>query len=141
MNNMKGKRFVSVDDVETQVFPWGRLSWLSEPRVTGTDNMTAGVVILMPGKGHDRHNHENCEEILFVIEGEGDQTVEVEGRVEKKIIKKGDLVHIPPSAFHSTINIGKKSMVLFAVYQFPGPEAFLRSLPQCIIEPPKNKPI
>ncbi len=26
--------FVEEADVETQVFDWGRLSWLSEPRVT-----------------------------------------------------------------------------------------------------------
>lgn len=136
----KGKRFVNIGQVETQVFPWGQLAWLSEPRVTGTDNMTAGVVTLEPGKGHERHNHENCEEILYVMKGEGKQTVEEkDGRVLTKIVKEGDLIHIPPSGFHSTINIGQTPMVLFAVYQFPGPEAFLRNLPDCKIEPPKQK--
>lgn len=138
-NKIKGKRYVCVDDVETQVFLWGKLAWLSEPRVTGTDNMTAGVVTLEIGKGHDRHNHPGCEELLFVIEGEGNQSVEVEGEIEKRRIKKGDLVHIPADAFHSTINAGTIPMVLFAVYQFPGPEAFLRTLPECKIEPAKNK--
>jgi oxalate decarboxylase/phosphoglucose isomerase-like protein (cupin superfamily) len=139
VNKIKGKRFVCVDDVETQIFPWGRLAWLSEPRVTGTDNMTAGVVTLEPGKGHERHNHPKCEEILFVIEGEGDQTVEADDKIEKRRIKKGDLAHIPSGAYHSTINAGTDPMVLFAVYQFPGPEAVLRKSPECKIEPAKNK--
>jgi len=29
-----GARFVQADDVETMVFDWGTLHWLSEPRVT-----------------------------------------------------------------------------------------------------------
>jgi len=132
-------RFVSVDDVETQNFPWGKLAWLSEPRVTGTDNMTAGVVTLEPGKGHDRHNHAGCEELLYVLEGMGDQTIEDGGEIIKRRVKPGDLIHIPPGGYHSTINAGATPMVLFAVYQYPGPEAFLRSLPECVIEPAKNR--
>jgi hypothetical protein len=67
------KRFVEPKHVETQVFDWGRIQWLSEPRVTGTERITAGVVTLAPGKGHQRHNHPGVEEILYVIEGEGIQ--------------------------------------------------------------------
>ena len=95
MTRTSGVRHVSVDDVETQVFPRGKLAWLSEPRVTGTDYMTAGVVTLEPGKGHDRHNHPGCEEMLYVQEGEGNQTVEDDGKIIQRRIKPGDLVHIP----------------------------------------------
>jgi len=45
------KTFVEPKEVETQVFDWGRIQWLSEPRVTGSKNITAGVVTLEPGKG------------------------------------------------------------------------------------------
>ncbi|NQT66908.1 MAG: cupin domain-containing protein [Actinobacteria bacterium] len=138
MAKIKGRRFVSIDDVETQVFPWGKLQWLSEPRVTETNNMTAGIVTLNLGKGHQRHNHEGCEEILYVIEGEGDQTIEVNNKLEKKKVKRGDLIHIPAGAYHGTINTGKKPMVIFAVYQYAGPEVYLRNLPECVIEPPKK---
>ena len=103
MTRPSGVRYVSVDDVETQVFPWGKLAWLSEPRVTGTDSMTAGVVTLEPGKGHDRHNHPGCEEILNVLEGEMNQTVEDDGKIIQRRIKPGDLVHIPPGEYHSTV--------------------------------------
>ena len=72
--------------METQVFDWGRLNWLSEPLVTAAEHFSCGVVELAPGKGHVRHNHPYSEEILYVIEGTGIQTVELEsGKLEKEI--------------------------------------------------------
>lgn len=138
MDSNNIKRFVSLEDVETQVFPWGKLSWLSEPRVTGTDNMTAGIVVLEQGKGHDRHNHPGCEEILFVLEGEGEQTIEENGQISKKTVKKWELINIPDGVYHSTINTSKEPLVLLAIYQYPGPEKQLRNAPDCKIEPPKK---
>ena len=69
--------FIDPNDVETLVFDWGSIKWLSEPKVTDTDRFTAGVVVLEPGKGHERHNHPGVEEILYVISGTGEQMVEV----------------------------------------------------------------
>jgi oxalate decarboxylase/phosphoglucose isomerase-like protein (cupin superfamily) len=129
------KTFVEPKEVETQVFDWGRIQWLSEPRVTGSRNITAGVVTLEPGKGHARHNHPGVEEILYVLEGEGVQMVEGE-TPERRTVEAGTMIHIPPDVFHETINTGQGPMKLLAVYSPPGPEALLRSLPGCRIEPP-----
>lgn len=63
--------FVEQVDVETQVFEWGRLTWLSEPRVTKAEKFSAGIVALDQGKGHTRHNHPGCEEILYVVSDKG----------------------------------------------------------------------
>ena len=71
--------FVEAADVETQRFAWGSLNWLSEPRVTAAERFSAGVVRLEPGQGHARHNHPDSEEILYIIEGTGQQMVEVDG--------------------------------------------------------------
>ena len=92
LNDMeKIKYFVSKEDVETQVFPWGVLNWLNEPRVTGTKNMAAGVVDVEPGQGHARHNHENCEEILLILKGKALQTIELpDGMIEKEV-KEGEM--------------------------------------------------
>src|SRR5262245_4541154 len=75
---LAGKRFVRPDDVETQVFDWGTIKWMSEPRVTDADRFTAGIVLLAPGKGHTRHNHPGVEEILYVVAGTGIEMVEDE---------------------------------------------------------------
>jgi oxalate decarboxylase/phosphoglucose isomerase-like protein (cupin superfamily) len=131
--------YVEPDDVETQVFDWGRLSWLSEPRVTAAEKFSAGLVVLQPGKGHDRHNHPGCEEILYVVEGTGRQVVEIDGQARQRTVGPGMLVHIPPDAFHSTVNVGEAAMKLLAIYAPPGPEAELRQMEGVVIEPPKRR--
>jgi len=128
--------YVEPDDVETQIFDWGRLSWLSEPRVTEAVKFSAGLVVLQPGKGHDRHNHPGCEEILYVLEGTGRQVVEIDGEQREQTVSAGVLVHIPPDAFHSTVNLGDGPMKLLAIYAPPGPEAELREMDGVVIEPP-----
>ena len=53
------------------------------------------------------------------------------------------LVHIPTGAYHSTANTGKgeEELLLLAVYAPFGPEAFLRALPECTVEPPQREPV
>lgn len=135
-----GKRFVEPDDVETQVFDWGTIKWYSEPRVTGTDRFSMGVVILEPGKGHTRHNHPGVEEILYIISGEGVQMVEIDEKEERRTVKAGAMVHIPADVYHETVNTGWEPMKVVAIYCPPGPEAFLRTLPGCRILPPGELP-
>jgi hypothetical protein len=53
MAKFAGRRFVTPATIETQVFDWGTIKWLSEPRVTGTDRFTMGVVLLQPGNRGD----------------------------------------------------------------------------------------
>ena len=57
MADLPGLRLVRPSDVETMVFDWGTIKWMSEPRVTHTSGFTLGAVLLEPGKGHERHNH------------------------------------------------------------------------------------
>jgi len=132
MSDMKSKRFVTAQDIETQVFDWGRLKWFSESRVTNAEKFSMGMVLLSPGKGHASHNHPGVEEILYVISGEGEQVV----ADERRKICPGTLVHIPPGVFHETINTGWEQMKIIAIYAPPGPEEELRKMPECRIIPP-----
>jgi oxalate decarboxylase/phosphoglucose isomerase-like protein (cupin superfamily) len=139
MPEHQGKRFVKPAEVETQVFDWGTIKWLSEPRVTNAERFSAGVVLLEPGKGHARHNHPGVEEILYVVSGHGKQMIE-EGGETWEPIGPGDLVHIPPDVFHATINTGWEPLKMVAIYSPPGPEAFLKTLPGCQVLPPGELP-
>ena len=132
------KTFVKPEDVETQVFDWGRLSWLSEPLVTQAERFSCGVVTLEPGKGHERHNHPYSEEILYVIEGKGLQTVELPSSMLEKEIIAGELVHIPTAIYHSTINSGDELLKMIAIYAPFGPEAELRKMDGVYIEAAQN---
>jgi oxalate decarboxylase/phosphoglucose isomerase-like protein (cupin superfamily) len=134
-------RFVNPDDVETQVFDWGTIKWLSEPRVTNAQRFSTGVVILAPGTGHTRHNHPGVEETLYIISGTGRQMVEdAQGQPVYREVSAGMLVHIPADVYHETINTGWEPLRLIATYAPHGPEAFLRSLPETVILPPGALP-
>jgi oxalate decarboxylase/phosphoglucose isomerase-like protein (cupin superfamily) len=138
-------RFVDPSEVETQVFDWGSIKWLSEPRVTGTERFTAGLVILEPGKGHTRHNHPGVEEILYVVSGEGEQMIEVSDdsggmRPERQTVRAGQMVFIPADIYHETINTGWEPMRIIAIYAPPGPEAILRAMEGCTVLPPGQLP-
>ena len=135
---MSDKRFISPDDVETQIFDWGTIKWMSTPKHNGADRFTTGVVLLEPGKGHTRHNHPGVEEILYVVSGEGEQMVEVPDdngvMIEKrKPIGAGMLIHIPADVFHETVNNSWESLKLVAIYSPCGPEDLLRDMAEKIL--------
>ena len=138
---MTGRRFVEPDDVETQVFDWGTIKWLSEPRVTNAQQFSAGVVLLAPGKGHTRHNHPGVEEILYICSGQGVQMVEDEqGQPVRRPVVAGMMVHIPADVYHETINTGWEPLKLIAIYAPHGPEAVLRAMPGTTILAPGQLP-
>ena len=140
MADLPGLRFVRPSDVETQVFDWGTIKWMSEPRVTDTTRFTMGVVLLQPGKGHARHNHPGCEEILYIVSGRGKQMIDIGGE-RWEPIGEADVVHIPADIFHATLNTGWEPLKMVAVYCPPGPEAILRTLPGCRLIPPGRLPV
>lgn len=135
------RRFVSPDEVETMMFDWGTIKWLSEVRVTGSAIAT-GLVILEPGKGHLRHNHPGSEEVLYYISGEGEQMVEDDdGRPQVRHVRAGDATYIPAGVFHGTENTGWEPMRLLAVYSPGGPEAILRAGSDCRTFPAGEIPV
>lgn len=134
---MSDQRVIRPEDVETLVFDWGTIKWTSEPRISNAQNFSMGVVLLRPGKGHARHNHPGVEEVLYVISGEGKQMLD-DG--EFFPISAGMTIHIPADMYHSTVNTGWEPLKLIAIYAPHGPEAFLRSLPECVIVPPGELP-
>jgi oxalate decarboxylase/phosphoglucose isomerase-like protein (cupin superfamily) len=134
-------RFITPDDVETQVFDWGSIKWLSEIRVTGAARAAGGVVILGPGQAHARHNHPESDEMLYFISGEADQMVEdADGKPVVRHLKAGDMAFIPEGVFHATVNTTWEPLRILAIYSPGGPEAFLRSLPDCTVVPAGQLP-
>ncbi len=129
-----GKRIVHPQEQPTAGFNWGKIKFLSEPSLTNATHMTVVHVWLAPGQGHLRHNHPGSEEILFILSGQGEQMVETDleengDKPQTFMVSPGDLVHIPASVYHQTINTGKETMELLAVYSPTGPEVALRQLP------------
>jgi oxalate decarboxylase/phosphoglucose isomerase-like protein (cupin superfamily) len=132
--------FIYPDDVEDFGFDWGRLALTIGPKVNGARHFSAGVVFVPPGQGHTRHNHPGAEEIIYILEGTGEQMVEDEhGSPVTKKVTGGCSIFIPESRYHSTLNTGESEMKIFVVYSPTGPEEALRDLPDFRIIPAKNR--
>jgi len=125
------------EDVESLVFDWGTLKFLSEPLVTGVESFSFGMVILEPGKGHESHNHPGVEEIIFVVSGEGDQMIDNQGPIH---VRPGASMFIPASVMHSTLNTGWEPLRLIVIYAPAGSERELRTIPGCQVLPPGAVP-
>jgi oxalate decarboxylase/phosphoglucose isomerase-like protein (cupin superfamily) len=126
-------------DVDAFGFNWGHLSVTLGPRVNGAKQFSAAVVTVPPGQGHARHNHPGAEEIIFILEGEGEQMVEDEaGNPHTQMVRAGCTVFIPESRFHATVNTGASAMRIFVVYSPAGPEEVLKELPDFHLIPAKG---
>jgi oxalate decarboxylase/phosphoglucose isomerase-like protein (cupin superfamily) len=83
-------------------------------------------VVLLPGQGHERHNHPDADEILYILSGEGEQMVD---DAQTFPVRAGQAVWIPKEAFHSTMNTGWEPLILLAIYAPAGAEQVLKTLP------------
>ncbi len=128
---------IDVGNIPTHTFEWGQIKWLVTPDATEGANVTLGEVILMPGKGHDRHNHPESEEVLYILSGNGEQMVD-DG--DPFPIAPGDTIHIPTTVFHSTLNTGWEPMRLLALYNPGGAEKALKELPDFTETPAGTAP-
>lgn len=59
-------------------------------------NQSLAEATLAPGQATERHYHARSEEIYFVVAGEGE--MELDG--ERRRVRPGDAVLIPPGAWH-----------------------------------------
>jgi oxalate decarboxylase/phosphoglucose isomerase-like protein (cupin superfamily) len=122
------------EEVPTRVFDWGTIKWLVTPHLDEGAGLTTGEVIIYPGQGHAPHVHPKEEEVIYVISGEGEQTVGDGGPAFP--IREGGAVHIPAATLHSTYNTTWRPLRLVVVYTPGGAETALDALPDArILEP------
>ncbi len=110
----------------TLTFDWGVIKPLVARANTEQPAMSLMHVVLLPGKGHERHNHPDADEILYVLAGQGEQMVDDAATFP---VSAGQAIFIPTGAFHSTVNTGWQPLALLAIYSPAGPEETLRQLP------------
>jgi quercetin dioxygenase-like cupin family protein len=126
------------DEVPTRTFGWGTIKWLVTPHLDEGAGLTTGEVIIQPGQGHDPHRHPGEEEVIYVISGEGTQTVGEDGPAFP--IREGDAVYIPRDTLHSTYNSTWRPLRLVVVYTPGGAETGLDALPDARILAPGVPP-
>jgi oxalate decarboxylase/phosphoglucose isomerase-like protein (cupin superfamily) len=131
-------KLIDPAELPTFTFGWGVIKPLvSEDNVSEPTDVSLMHVVLLPGQGHERHNHPDSDEILYILAGVGDQMVD-DG--EPFAVRPGQAIWIPKGAFHSTVNTGWEPMVLLAIYAPAGAEQVLKTLPDYVEVPAGSPP-
>ena len=100
-------------DVEVNQTDWGSLQWLVTGQAGTSENMTLGRVTFEPGRANPFHHHPNCDEILFVVQGEIEHTLPEGGTVT---LSAGDCIVMPQGGVHQARNIGSDEAVVIVAF-------------------------
>jgi len=85
--------------------------WLSRPEVCAAKDLQLCRAVLPAGEGHNFHTHPELEEVIYVLSGEVEQWVER----EKRVLKPGEVAHIPRGVVHASFNSGDCDAVILAI--------------------------
>lgn len=109
----------NISDVPWDEFPGHFRGALSKPLVNadrlGAKFISHTISSFLPMAYSERHVHPNKEQIFHVLEGEG----LFEYGNEKRVIRKHDVVFIPPGVEHGISNIGLDNLVFLVITSQP----------------------
>lgn len=104
-------RFVTSQDAQIELAPWGKHWWLSRPGLTDSRQLQLVRVTMRPGTGHRFHYHPTREEIIYIVEGSAEQWVDR----ERRTLKAGESAFIPANVVHAIHNVSRKPMTFLAI--------------------------
>ncbi len=85
---------------------WGTLQWVCNGKLMPGSEQTVGLATILPGKHNPVHFHPNCEEVQYVISGQGRQSYD--GRTIE--LKAGMTIRIPANVKHNVVNTGTETL-------------------------------
>ncbi|MEI7732314.1 MAG: cupin domain-containing protein [Verrucomicrobiota bacterium] len=85
---------------------WGTLQWLCNEKLSPGAIQTVGLATILPGCKNPVHFHPNCEEVLYVISGQGRHSYD--GRTIE--LKAGMTIRIPAGVKHNMANTGTETL-------------------------------
>lgn len=106
---------------------WGTLQWVCNGKLMPGSTQTVGLATISPGKQNPVHYHPNCEEVLYVISGEGLQSYD--GHTIP--LKAGMTIRIPAKVKHNMVNTGTETLrTLVSFSSGDRKTVFLREQPE-----------
>ena len=94
-------------DIQSDLFPWGKLEWYARKNLNGTD-ITLGFCYINPKMENAMHSHPNCDEVLYVVKG----SIIHRLNGEELAMNEGDSLLITQGAVHNAFNTGSTEAVL-----------------------------
>ncbi len=109
-------RVVSLSHIRRQQLPGRELQWLVTPETIGAEKISMAVMDCPPGSTvRPLHSHKDIEEILFILEGEGEAWVDG----EVAAFSQGDAVLFPANSKHMVRNTGNTSLRTCSIFSPP----------------------
>ena len=105
------RRFVQITDALRETNAWTNNEWLCRPDLVAADKLLLVRANMDPMHCHPFHYHPHREEIIYVVYGRAEQWV---GH-EKRILRAGEIAHIPPGTIHATYNPHAEPLVFLAM--------------------------
>ena len=108
---MKPNRFVTEAEALKEAYKGRTNFWMVRPEVCEARDLQVCRAVLPAGEGHNFHTHPELEEVIYVLEGSVEQWVET----EKRMLRPGEVAHIPKGVVHATFNPTDADAVILAI--------------------------
>ena len=105
------RRFVQIADALRESNVWTNNEWLCRPDLVEAEKLLLVRANMEPMHCHPFHFHPHREEIIYVIYGRAEQWVGSEHR----ILRAGEMAHIPAGTIHATYNPHSEPLVFLAI--------------------------
>ena len=112
-------------DIETQVrravgshadaTDFGSVQWAAREGDPPGAETTVGLATFGPGKSNAEHIHPNCEEVVYVLDGEVVHTL----GEQRTTLRAGDLIVVPRGVPHRLLNAGDAPVRAYIVFSSP----------------------
>jgi quercetin dioxygenase-like cupin family protein len=76
---------------------------------------TIGLAVFGPGKSNVEHVHPECEEVVYVLEGEVEHTL----GDQRTVLRAGDLIVVPRGVPHRLLNRGGAPVRAYIAFSSP----------------------
>lgn len=98
-----------------EVTAFGSVHWAVREGDPPGAEQTIGLAVFDAGKSNVEHVHPNCEEVVYVIDGEVEHTL----GDQSTILRAGDLIVVPRGVPHRLINSGGAACRTYIVFSSP----------------------
>lgn len=107
------KRVTRIAECEKQEFGWGSITWQHSKALSGSEELTLGEVVIKSGQSNPMHTHANCEEALYLLEGELDHSC---GSEQPYHMKPGDSICIQRGIPHNAMCTSEQDAKMLVAY-------------------------
>jgi quercetin dioxygenase-like cupin family protein len=104
-----------IDTASKRPFDWGSITWLFSGQSAPDAEQTLGYVVIEAGQKNPLHAHPNCEEVLYLISGELEHSLD--GALYR--LKPGDAIRVPAGAKHDARSLGAQAATMVVCYSDP----------------------